>query len=194
MTLDESSPRTDSHDRLTRMALAFRRDHRSLGGMTSSEEAWKALQQTHDLIKVADTKAAAIVTGSGVLGGVLVKALPAQGTWSAAWPHVVLMLSSIALLSVSILFALRVFVPRLRNDRPQSLLYFGTIARRYPEPTEFIPAYREMLSDGPELEAAIAEQVWTTSHIARHKFRNVTPAIWLLGIALLTALAAGLFK
>lgn len=176
------------------MALAFRQNHRTLGGMTSSEEAWKALQQTHDLIKVADTKAAAIVTGNGVLGGVLIKALPAQSTWPAAWPHVVLMLSSIAALSVSIVFALRVFVPRLRNAQPPSLLYFGTIARTYPEAAEFISAYRLLLSDGSKLEEALAEQVWTTSHIARRKFQNVTPAIWFLGFALFTALVAGLFK
>ncbi|MFC7343057.1 Pycsar system effector family protein [Saccharopolyspora griseoalba] len=162
--------------------------------MTSSDEAWKALQQTHDLIKVADTKAAAIVTGNGVLGGVLIKALPAHGTWSAAWPHVTLMLSSIAAVSASILFALRVFVPRLRNAQPESLLYFGTIARRYPEPTKFIAAYRRLLDDGSKLEEALAEQVWTTSHIARQKFRNVTPALWLLGLALITALLAGLLK
>lgn len=87
-----------------------------------------------------------------------------------------------------------VFIPRLRNDRSQGLLYFGNIARRYTDPAEFIPAYRELLSDGPRLEKALAEQVWATSHIARRKFRNVTPAVWLLGIALIAALGAGLLK
>ncbi|GAB3672549.1 Pycsar system effector family protein [Saccharopolyspora tripterygii] len=162
--------------------------------MAHSEDAWKALQQTHDLIKVADTKAAAIVTGNGVLGGVLLKALPPHSAWPTAWPHVVLLLGSIAALSASILCALLVFAPRLRNDRPESLLYFGTVARQYADPAEFVPAYRKLLSDGPRLEKALAEQVWTTSHIARRKFRKVTPAIWLLAIALITALGAGLLK
>lgn len=162
--------------------------------MSTNEDSWKALQQTHDLIKVADTKAAAIVTGNGVLGGVLLKALPPHGGWSAAWPHVALLLGGMTAISASIIFALRVFMPRLRNDRPQGLLYFGNIARRYTDPADFVPAYTKLLSDGAKLQGALAEQVWTTSHIAQRKFRNVTPAIWLLGIALIAALGAGLLR
>lgn len=176
------------------MPLAFRHSPRTLEGMAHSEDAWKFLQQTHDLIKVADAKAAAIVTGNGVLGGVLLKALPPHIGWSAAWPHVTLLLASIAAVTASILFALRVFIPRLRNDRQQSLLYFGTVASRYTELAAFLPEYRKLLSDDAKLEKALAEQVWTTSQIARHKFRNVTPAIWLLGFALISALGAGLLR
>ncbi|SFS52041.1 Pycsar system effector family protein [Saccharopolyspora flava] len=176
------------------MALAFPNNHRTLEDMAHSEDAWKILQQTHDLIKVADAKAAAIVTGNGVLGGVLLKVLPPHREWPAAWPHVTLLLIGVAAVGASILFALRVFIPRLSNDRPQSLLYFGTIARRFAEPSAFLPEYRKLLGDETKLEKALAEQVWTTSHIARRKFRNVTPAIWLLGFALICALGAGLLR
>ncbi|WP_406693149.1 DUF5706 domain-containing protein [Saccharopolyspora sp. ID03-671] len=162
--------------------------------MSHSEDAWKILQQNHDLIKVADAKAAAIVTGNGVLGGVLLKVLPPHGEWSAAWPHVTLLLVGVAAVATSILFALRVFIPRLSNDRPRSLLYFGTIARRFTDPSEFVTEYRKLLNDATKFEKALAEQVWTTSHIARRKFRNVSPAIWLLGFALINALAAGVLR
>lgn len=134
------------------MVLAFLHNLRSVMGMPHSEDAWKALQQTHDLIKVAATKAAAIVTGNGVLGGVLLKALPPHSGWASAWPHVALLLGSLAAVSASILCALLFFLPRLRNDRQGSLLYFGTVARRYAVPAEFVPAYRKLLSDGPRLE------------------------------------------
>jgi hypothetical protein len=162
--------------------------------MTSSEDAWKALQHTNDLIKVADAKAAAILAASGVLGGVLLRALPEQQLWLAEWPHVGLLLISIGSVSASILFALRVFVPRLRTEASRSILFFDNIVRSYAKVTEFVPVYRATLGNTARLEASLAEQMWATSRIARRKFRSVTPAIWLFGIALIIALVAGLVK
>ncbi|GAA0538994.1 hypothetical protein GCM10011581_06090 [Saccharopolyspora subtropica] len=162
--------------------------------MTSSDDAWKAIQHTNDLIKVADTKAGAMLAASGVLGGMLVRALPAQNRWLVEWPHVGLLLLSTAAVSASILLSLRVFIPRLRTDTSRSLLYFDNVARRYARAADFVPVYRAALEDPQRLEAALAEQLWATSRIARRKFRSVALAIWLFGAALVIALAAGLAK
>lgn len=159
--------------------------------MTATEDAWKALQHTNDLIKIADTKAATMLAAGGVLGGILLRALPAQQLWLADWLHVGLLLISIGSVSASILFALRVFVPRLRTEASRSILFFDNIARQYSKATDFVPTYRTTLGDAARLEESLAEQVWATSHIAQRKFRNVTPAIWLFGVALITALLAG---
>ncbi len=162
--------------------------------MTSGEDAWKALQHINDLIKVADTKAAAMLAAGGVLGGILLRTLPAQQRWLVEWLHVGLLLISIGSVSASILFALMVFVPRLRTDASRSILFFDNIASRYAKAADFVPVCRRTLGDTARLEASLAEQIWATSRIAQRKFRNVTPAIWLFGIALITALLAGLVK
>lgn len=159
--------------------------------MVNTEDAWKTLHQTTDLIKVADAKAGAVLAADGVLGGVLMRTLPATDDWTTRWLYVGLLLSSLGLASVSAVSALRVFAPRLNTDPSQSLLYFANIATQYPTSDDFAPAFRELLEDDEQLQLSLTEQVWATSRIARRKFRAVTPAIWIFGAALATALAAG---
>lgn len=163
----------------------------TFGVMVNTEDAWKTLHQTTDLIKVADTKAGAILAADGVLGGVLVRTLPAPNDWAARWLYVALLLSGLGLVILSAISALRVFAPRLSTDRSRSLLYFANIARQYSTSVDFAPAYRDLLEDGEQLQRSLTEQVWATSRIARRKFRAVTPAVWTFGAALLAALAAG---
>ncbi|SFT36687.1 hypothetical protein SAMN04487904_101521 [Actinopolyspora lacussalsi subsp. righensis] len=162
-----------------------------LEAMVNTEDAWKTLQQTTDLIKVADTKAAAVLAANGVLGGVLVRALSAPNDWAARWLYAVLLLVSLALATLSIVAALWVFTPRLNTGHSRSLLHFDNIARCSPASDGFALAYRDLLEDGEQLQLSLTQQVWATSRIARRKFRAVTPAIWSFGTSLLTALAAG---
>ncbi|MEU5853129.1 Pycsar system effector family protein [Saccharopolyspora shandongensis] len=176
------------------MALALRLKHRRLDAMTATEDAWKALQHTNDLIKIADTKAAAMLAADGVLVGILVRALPAQQLWLADWLHVGLLLISIGSVGASILFALGVFVPRLDDETSHSILFFNNIARQYPKAADFVPTYQTTLGDATRLEESLAEQIWATSRVTRRKFRNAAPAIWLFGFALITALLASVTK
>lgn len=173
------------------MPLAIPLSHRRLGCMTNSEDAWKALSQTNDLIKGADTKAGAVLAASGVLGGILVRAVPAPRLWGHDPLHAGLLLFSMVLVAVSILLALRVVVPRLRTGKSRSLLYFDNIARQYADAADFALACRSLFEQGDRLHHALAEQLWATSCIARRKFRAVAPAIWLFGLALVAALVAG---
>lgn len=159
--------------------------------MANTEDAWKAFQHTNELIKTADEKAGAVLAAGGVLGGVLVNALPAQPWWSGTWLSTALLLASIVLVSVSILLSLAVFVPRLRPRESISPLYFDNIARRYRTPDVFSERYTEVLDHEDQLQHALSEQIWVTSRIARRKFRAVAPAVWFFGAALITALLAG---
>ncbi|ASR37180.1 hypothetical protein BAY61_21735 [Prauserella marina] len=159
--------------------------------MTKSDDAWKALSQINDLIKVADAKAGVVLASAGVLGGIVVRAVPSPTQWRESWFHTGLLLLSIALVSVSILLSLRAFVPRLRTGGSRSLLHFDNIARRYTTAADFSTACRALFEQHERLQDAVITQLWATSKIARRKFRSVTCAIISLGFALLTALAAG---
>lgn len=176
------------------MALVRRLKQRRLDAMTATEHAWKALQHTNDLIKIADAKAAAMLAADGVLVGILVRALPAQQLWLTDWLHAGLLLISIGSVGASLLFALRVFVPRLDPGASQSILFFDNVARQYSKAGDFVPPYRTTLSDTAKLEESLAEQIWATSRVTQRKFRNVTPAIWLFGFALIIALLASVMK
>ncbi|MGW3468584.1 Pycsar system effector family protein [Saccharopolyspora sp. NPDC000995] len=162
--------------------------------MVNIEDAWKALQQTTDLIKAADTKAGAVLAASGVLGGVLVRALPAPQDWTTRGLYTGSLLVSLGLVSVSILLALWVFVPRLNADESRSPLFFDNAASWYSTSNAFTSAYRDLLEDAERLQLSLCQQVWATSRVAQRKFRAVTPAIWTFGASLIVALGAGLAR
>jgi hypothetical protein len=166
--------------------------------VTDTEDGWKTLTIANDWTKVADTKAGVVITASGVLAGVVLSALPAHGEW-ARWPwRVALLLTSLGFICVAIVLALRVFSPRLSapasSEATGALLYFDTIARRYPNPDDYVTASRDLLSDPDRLLRALAEQTWAVSVVAHRKFRSVTPAIWCLVVGLLVAVVAGVVR
>lgn len=173
---------------LTPLRLVSPNGRRTLDLVVDTENAWKALTQANDWIRAADTKAAAVLTASGVLGGLVVRSSATVGNpWQTA-----LLVLTLGCVGASILLALWVFVPRLGSGRSPSLLFFGHVARKYPRPERFTADYLEMLGDRDQLETQLATQLWVTSHIAYRKHRRIAPAIWLLGIALLTAIGTGL--
>ncbi|MGI8309546.1 Pycsar system effector family protein [Saccharopolyspora hattusasensis] len=162
--------------------------------MPGIDDAWKALLQVNDWIKVADAKAAAVLAGSGVLGGLLVRSFPRPHAWAHHPGHAVLMLASLLLVSISTALALTAVAPRLNRRGRPSLVYFGHIARHYAGPNDFKAAFLPVLDREGQLRELLAEQLWTNSRIARRKFQKVSLSIWLLGGSLTTAAAAGLLQ
>lgn len=162
--------------------------------MAETDDAWKALLQVNDWIKVADTKAGAILAGCGVLGGVLARTLPQPGDWGIAPWQTVLTFVSLALTATSAVITLRVFAPRLRTGEARSLLYFDHIARRYPKNVDFKHVFLSTVDNPERMREAIVDQLWANSHVARKKFRRVAIAIWLFSGALLVALIVGVLK
>lgn len=162
--------------------------------MTGTDDAWKALSQANDWIKVADTKAGAIVAVDGVLGGLLVRALPAADSWTRHPWQAGAILGGLTLVVAGALIALRVFAPRLRAGEPRSLIYFDHIARRYPKAADFKVTFIAMLDREGQLREALAEQLWANSRVARKKFRRVAVSLWLLAGALVVALCASLLQ
>ncbi|MEV0704930.1 Pycsar system effector family protein [Saccharopolyspora sp. NPDC050389] len=162
--------------------------------MPGTDDAWKALLQVNDWIKLADAKAAAALAGSGVLGGLLVRGFPQPYAWAHQPWHAVLMLASFLLVSASTLLALTAVAPRLHRRGRPSIVYFGHIAHHYAELHDFKAAFLPALEREGQLRELLAEQLWTNSRIARGKLQKVSLSIWLLGGGLTTAALAGLLR
>jgi hypothetical protein len=80
--------------------------------MSNTDTAWKTLERVNEWIRFADAKAIAILAGSGVLGGLVVRALP---EWAEAkqhpW-HSSLLWISLIFLAFAVLFSLAVLTPK----------------------------------------------------------------------------------
>lgn len=154
----------------------------------SSEESWRLLQHVTESIKFADTKAGAVLAGSGVLGGVLVTAAPTGHDFEAYPVPAVLTVLAIVCVGASALLSLLVLAPRLRAGEPRSLIYFDHIARRNRD--AFVDNYRTLVEREDDLIRQVADQIWANSQVARLKFRRVAVAVWSLGAGMVLAGAA----
>jgi hypothetical protein len=154
----------------------------------SADNAWNALMLVIGWIKHAETKAAATLGASGVIGGVLYtlvrnESTPSLGFGIAASVCAIFMFGA----GASAGMALR---PRLRSpEESTNLLYYDHIVRMY---CTRIDAYTTsliaLLLDHRSLIAAIADQVWANAHVARQKYRWGSLGVISLLLAL-TALA-----
>ena len=150
-----------------------------------SDDAWAALDQVGQWTRFADAKAAVILASSGVLGGLLLGRPASAGHDAAAIRGIMLGVGLVAV-ALSAVFSLRALQPRLRIRRvtPTSLLFFDHVARRYAgDAAEYVAAFTQASADDA-LSQDVIGQVWANSIVARRKFRQVTVATWLLGLAL----------
>lgn len=159
--------------------------HRRYGDAVQVEDAWKSLSQVNDWIRFADAKAVAVLTGSGVLGGFLVKAIPRIADFKIYPIRAGLLSVAIVCVGISALIVLRTVAPRLRTGEARSLIYFDHVAGRYPTNRgAYVENYVNLATDGARFSENIVEQVWANSLVARRKFRRVAYAVTFLGIAM----------
>jgi hypothetical protein len=154
----------------------------------ASDPAWFALDQVTHWIRFADTKASVLLATSGVIGGILLSR-PAAAGGDLASVRAGLWGVALAAVALSALSALSALVPRLRSNRTgtPSLLYFGDVAQRFRRrPTEFVATFRLAMADPERIRREVVEQIWTNSLVARRKFRHVSAATWLIGLALIS--------
>lgn len=147
----------------------------------SVENAWRMLDQANGWLRFADAKATAVLSVSGVLGGVVVARYP---SWSAMgqrpWPGV---LASLALLAVATagVFALRALWPRTWTRSSASLLHFQHVARAYADrPADFVRNCAETVAQDSRLATEIYQQLWVNSVLAEQKYARVNRALMAL--------------
>jgi hypothetical protein len=152
------------------------------------ETGWKALGQVNEWIRFGDVKAAAVLAASGVLGGLLVKQIPAAEDFGNRPAFSLLLAVAIMCDGGAALIATRILAPRLRMGEPRSLLYFDHVARRYANDAKgFVDNFVRLAADEERFARQLAEQLWANSKVARRKYRRVSIAIYLLGGAMLSS-------
>lgn len=146
--------------------------------MNKIEEYWKILSNTNDWIKYSDTKATILLTLYGVL--LTIVYTNAKETLDALtksnWILFFSILSGVCSI-VSVLFAFLCINPRLKNENPNSIIYFGHIQSKFNSASDYRNLANEIINDDTKYIEEISEQVYTNSNIAWKKFSNVSWSI-----------------
>ncbi|BBH71808.1 hypothetical protein ACTI_84930 [Actinoplanes sp. OR16] len=157
-----------------------------------TDDAWRALQLQFDLVKHAETKAAATLASSGVLGGLLYS-LVSQNKLGGVLFALLASLTAVAIV-VAATAAGNALRPRMfRRHGSQNLLFYSTIADRFGHDADaFGREFSALLSDRGELLATITGQILSNANVAARKYHAVNVAIFTLlaALALMAATAA----
>ena len=136
-------------------------------------EAWKAVGLVNDWVRHAETKAAATLATSGVIGGILFNLVKNQTEFSLTLKIFGPVCGALAFAAA--IAAVVALWPRLRaTEPPTSLLYSDHIARKYPRDnqfTEYVAALKGLVADPDSLLEQLGQQVWANARVARRKFR-----------------------
>lgn len=148
----------------------------------ASSFLWNVHQYLNQYIQFADTKAAVcFATTSGILIWLLTKAnelsqLASKSTFTA-W----LLYIGIAVLIISCIFAISVFLPRLWSGSKRGFIYWGEIAA-FKNSEEYLAALH---SKNFVLNDSIGAHVYILSAVVKAKYRDVTVAMVLAVLAVL---------
>jgi len=154
----------------------------------SADHAWRALGEVNGWIRVADAKAAALLSLSGLLGGWILVLIP-DARVSAL--RTAMLAIGLTLTLVTACLTLNALRPSTRNAAQPSALHFDDIARGYTTAVAaFVEECSSLLADEERLTRALCDQVWVNSIIAARKFRDVDRALPVLVAAMIPTAAA----
>ena len=132
-----------------------------------TQELWSILTKTTDWVKYSDTKAVLLLTLHGIILTIIYTNANDVYEFSSANWFTILMTTAISITSLtSIIYSFLVINPRLKNDNPTSLIYFGHIQQKFKTYNDY---YRS-----EKLDKQLAEQIHINSKIAWKKFSLVT--------------------
>lgn len=144
-----------------------------LGGKADPVQAWNVLDLVNYWILHAETKAATILAGAGLVGGLLYSLVTSQKHKTLAFEIVSVVCC--VLVFAAVMAAAASLLPRLSiKAEATSRIYFMEIARRYHKdrgPASYANELSDLISDRDELARDIAGQIWANAHVASQKFR-----------------------
>ncbi|GIF03410.1 Pycsar system effector family protein [Actinoplanes siamensis] len=155
------------------------------------EDAWRALTLQFDQVKHAETKAAATLASSGVLGGLLYT-LVSQHRAGGALFAVAAIATAAAVVTAAGAAGVALRPRTFLRDGHQNLLFYRTIAGRFGHDAEaFHRELSGLLGDRAALLSALSGQILTNANVAARKYHAVTIAVLtlLVGLGLLAVTA-----
>jgi 1,4-dihydroxy-2-naphthoate octaprenyltransferase len=143
-----------------------------------NEQYWNILNKTTDWTKFSDTKAVVILTVYGILITVVYSNSSAVYTFiSESW-FFILLTAIAGILGIFYFgYCFKAIDPRLKNDNPNSLIYFGHIQEKYSNSQEYQQDLSKALNEKDGFEKHLSEQIHTNSKIAWAKFKNISISI-----------------
>lgn len=141
----------------------------------SRDSAWKHLELVTGWVRFADSKAATVLAGSGVLAGLLIQQLRSDAGRHATSPSAIFLILALLLLAGAVTMAFFALLPSVSHPTPSVLIFFGDVAREYPNrEKEFSQEFVALMNDEDRQVNQVARQVWSLSLIASRKFRYTT--------------------
>jgi hypothetical protein len=152
---------------------------------------WKTYESINGWIKFSDTKAAAILAANGAILAIIFSKSIDNVDFILDNQFILISLSLGFLFGlISIIFALLCLRPTLCIGEPNSLIYFGHIAKKYDSCNRYKIDVAATFRDESGSIDQITSQVWANSKIAWKKYVNVTWAIlFFIGVIFFLSLA-----
>lgn len=142
------------------------------------EQYWNILNKTTDWIKFSDTKAVVVLTVYGILITVVYSNSNEVFNFiSESWVFIFLTAFAGILSILSIGYCFKAINPRLKNENPNSLIYFGHIQEKFSNAEDYQLELSKILNKKDEFEKHLSEQIHTNSKIAWAKFKNISISI-----------------
>ena len=151
-----------------------------------------ALQRNDDAIRFSETKAALLLTLTGLLLGVVADKVQSfkEMLLASSLTIQILIVCSLALILAGIILvvvsSLLAVFPRLSVVKNVSLLYFDLLARLSEQ--EATERFKDM--DAKTKHEHLLSQVYATSRIAARKFKLIRSALWGTVLVLIGSLLA----
>jgi len=155
------------------------------------DDLWQIYGLVNDWGRAADSKAAILIAGLGVIATVaLAKVVPNRCL--VLQNGLLLATTALGVASgiVSLFFALKCLNPTLNVGEPNSLIFFAHIAQRFRAANDYREEIQICLSSEDVLYGQIADQVWANSRVAWSKYMAVAWAIRFFAATLVFAILA----
>lgn len=151
------------------------------------DKYWSILTLTIDFVKYSEAKAGILITIYGIILTLIYT--NANQVYEAISTNEILLLISVLnviIALVSLFFAIKCVSPQLKNNNPNSIIYFGHIQEKFDNYEDYFKFSKEVI-DNDKFDEYIAEQIYINSKVAWKKFKDVTWSIrtFSLNIALL---------
>jgi hypothetical protein len=150
-----------------------------------NDDLWNIFSNINDWVRFADTKAAAVIAGQGAIFALAIPRLLANRTTITHhfWLMVLLGVSLI-LAALTLLYALKCIIPRLKVGEAKSLIFFGHIAQAFDDAKTYRQFVDRQLLEPDGLRDHLAHQIWSNSIVAWAKYKDSTWALRFFAIGL----------